>query len=98
MARTLPPEVTRGTLEGTILPGDVTLFRLHGTPDGRLSAYIAQGEVLDAEDGSFGSRGIIAVPDMGRFTATCCWSTTSPTIAPWPSLTAAGNCTRLCAA
>ena len=67
MARTLPPEVTRGTLEGTILPGDVTLFRLHGTPDGRLSAYIAQGEVLDAEDGSFGSRGIIAVPDMGRF-------------------------------
>ncbi len=51
---------------GTILPGDVTLFR-HGTPDGRLSAYIAQGEVLDAEDGSFGSRGIIAVPDMGRF-------------------------------
>lgn len=67
MARTLPPEVTRGTLEGTILPDDVTLFRLHGTPDGALSAYMAQGEVLDAEDGSFGSRGIIAVPEMGRF-------------------------------
>lgn len=68
MARTLPPEVTRGTLEGTILPGDVTLFRLHGTPDGKLSAYMAQGEVLDvAADGSFGSRGVIAVPEMGRF-------------------------------
>ena len=67
MARTLPPEVTRGTLEGNILPGNVTLFRLHGTPDGTLSAYMAQGEVLDVVDGSFGSRGIIAVPEMGRF-------------------------------
>lgn len=67
MARTLPPEVTRGTLEGNILPGNVTLFRLHGTPDGGLSAYMAQGEVLDVTDGSFGGRGVIAIPEMGRF-------------------------------
>ncbi len=31
MARSLPIEVTQGTLEGDIAPGDITFFRLqHG--------------------------------------------------------------------
>ena len=31
MARTLPEEVTQGTLEGDILPGDITFYRLQST-------------------------------------------------------------------
>ncbi len=46
MARSLPEEVTQGTLEGDIVPGDITFFRLQSTADCKLRAYIAQGEVL----------------------------------------------------
>ena len=67
MARTLPEEVTLGTLEGDIIPGDVTLFRLQGSADCRLRAYIAQGEVLPVATKSFGSIGIFAIPQMERF-------------------------------
>ena len=31
MARTLPEEVTQGTLEGDIAPGEITFFRLQST-------------------------------------------------------------------
>ena len=43
MARSLPEEVTNGTLEGDIVPGDITFFRLQSTSDSQLRAYIAQG-------------------------------------------------------
>ena len=36
MARTLPEEVTQGTLEGDIAPGDITFFRLQSTADTKL--------------------------------------------------------------
>ena len=39
-------EVTNGTLEGDIVPGDITFYRLQSTADSKLRAYIAQGEVL----------------------------------------------------
>lgn len=67
MARTLPEEVTQGTLEGDIAPGDITFFRLQSTADTKLRAYIAQGEVLPVATRSFGSIGIFAIPEMGRF-------------------------------
>ncbi len=67
MARSLPEEVTQGTLEGDIIPGDITFFRLQGTADGKLRAYIAQGEVLPVASRSFGSIGVFAIPEMGRF-------------------------------
>ena len=67
MARSLPEEVTQGTLEGDILPGEITFFRLHSTADTRLQAYIAQGEVLPVKTHSFGSIGVFAIPEMGRF-------------------------------
>ena len=67
MARALPEEVTQGTLEGDIVPGDITFFRLQSTADARLTAYIAQGEVLPVATKSFGSIGIFAIPEMGRF-------------------------------
>lgn len=67
MARSLPEEVTQGTLEGDIVPGDITFYRLQSTADCRLRAYIAQGEVLPVAARSFGAIGIFAIPEMGRF-------------------------------
>lgn len=67
MARSLPEEVTQGTLEGDIVPGDITFFRLQSTSDNKLRAYIAQGEVLPVRTRSFGAIGIFAIPEMGRF-------------------------------
>lgn len=61
------PDITRGTLEGRLKPGEVTIFRLQSTPDTILKSYIAEGEVLDVNPKSFGGIGIIAVPEMGRF-------------------------------
>ena len=61
------PDFTRGTLEGDIAPSDITFFRLQCDSEGALRAYIAQGEVLDVPTGSFGSIGVIAIPEMGRF-------------------------------
>ena len=67
MARTLPEEVTQGTLEGDIKPGDITFYRLQSTADNKLRAYVAQGEVLPVATRSFGSIGVFAIPEMGRF-------------------------------
>lgn len=67
MARTLPVEVTNGTLEGDIIPGDITFFRLQSTADARLKAYVAEGEVLPVATRSFGAIGVFAIPEMGRF-------------------------------
>ena len=67
MARSLPVEVTNGTLEGDIAAGDITFFRLQSTSDNVLRAYVAQGEVLDVRTQSFGAIGVFAIPEMGRF-------------------------------
>ena len=67
MARSLPIEVTQGTLEGDIAPGDITFFRLQSTADTQLRAYVAEGEVLNVPSHSFGSIGVFAIPEMGRF-------------------------------
>lgn len=67
MARSLPIEVTNGTLEGDIAPGKITFFRLQSTSDAKLRAYIAEGEVLPVATRSFGSIGIFAINEMGRF-------------------------------
>lgn len=67
MARSLPVEVTNGTLEGDIMPGDITFFRLQSTSDNGLRAYTAQGEVLPVATKSFGAIGVFAIPEMGRF-------------------------------
>ena len=67
MARNLPEEVTQGTLEGDIIPGDITFFRLQSTSDNHLKAYVAQGEVLNVPTRSFGGIGVFAIPEMGRF-------------------------------
>ena len=67
MANSLPVEVTNGTLEGDLKPGKITLYRLQSTADNRLLAYAAEGEILPVKTKSFGSIGVFAVPEMGRF-------------------------------
>ncbi|HSW39658.1 MAG TPA: fucose isomerase [Acidobacteriota bacterium] len=61
------PDITRGTLEGRIKAGPVSIFRIQSTPESHVQAYMANGEVLDIDPGSFGSIGVIAVKEMGRF-------------------------------
>ena len=67
MARSLPEEVTQGTLEGDLVPGDITFYRLQSTADNHLRAYVAQGEILPVATRSFGGVGVFAIPEMGRF-------------------------------
>ena len=67
MARALPVEVTNGTLEGDIQPGDITFYRLQSTADNKLRAYVAEGEVLPVATRSFGGIGVFAIKEMGRF-------------------------------
>ena len=61
------PDITRGTLEGDIIPGDITFFRLQSTADAQLRAYIAQGEILPVATRSFGGIGVFAIDEMARF-------------------------------
>jgi L-fucose isomerase-like protein len=61
------PNVTRGTLEGRIKTGGMTIFRLQSTADTILRSYMAEGEVLDIDPKSFGGIGVIAIKEMGRF-------------------------------
>ena len=61
------PDFTRGTLEGDIAAGPITFYRLQTTPDTKLQAYIAEGEVLPVGTKSFGGIGIFAINEMGRF-------------------------------
>ena len=67
MARSLPIEVTNGTLEGDLIPGDITFYRLQSTADNKIRAYVAQGEVLTVATRSFGAIGVFAIKEMGRF-------------------------------
>jgi L-fucose isomerase-like protein len=61
------PNITRGTLEGTLRPGQVTLFRLQSTADTRLRSYVADGEILNINPKSFGCISVFAINEMGRF-------------------------------
>lgn len=61
------PDISRGTIEGDIVDGNITFFRIQSTADAKLRGYIAQGEVLPVATRSFGSIGIFAISEMGRF-------------------------------
>ena len=60
-------EKAKGTVQGSIVPGEVTIFRLQGTREGKLRAYIAQGQILPVEEETYGGKAIIAIPEMERF-------------------------------
>lgn len=61
------PDITRGTLEGALKPGDITFFRLQGTADAALRSYVAEGEIIDVDPNSFGGIGVFAIKEMARF-------------------------------
>jgi L-fucose isomerase-like protein len=61
------PDITRGTLEGQLAPGEATLFRVQGTADGGLVSYVAEGSILDIDPRSFGCIGVFAIPHFARF-------------------------------
>ena len=61
------PDITRGTLEGTLKAGNTTIFRLQSTADAQLRSYVAEGEILDIDPKSFGSIAVFAIPEMARF-------------------------------
>jgi L-fucose isomerase-like protein len=61
------PNITRGTLEGRLKPGPITMFRLQSTPGCELRSYIAEGEILDVDPRTFGGTGVIAIPGFARF-------------------------------
>lgn len=61
------PCLCRGTLEGAITPGDMTLFRLQSTADAKLQAYVADGTVLPVAPRSFGTIGVMGVKGLSRF-------------------------------
>ena len=67
MARTHPQDWCEGTIEGDIKPGKITFYRLQSTADAQIRAYVAEGEVLPVATQSFGSIGVFAIPEMGRF-------------------------------
>lgn len=61
------PNITRGTIEGQIKSGPISVFRIQGTPDADLKAYVANGEVLNINPKSFGCIGVFAIEEMARF-------------------------------
>jgi L-fucose isomerase-like protein len=61
------PDITRGTIEGQIKAGNICIFRLQSTSDAELTAYVANGEVLNINPKSFGCIGVFAIEKMARF-------------------------------
>lgn len=58
---------SNGTVQGNIVSGAVTIFRLQAMRDGKLRAYVAQGQILPVEMDTYGGRAVIAIPEMERF-------------------------------
>lgn len=61
------PNITRGTIEGQIKSGPISIFRIQSTPEAVMKAYVANGEVLNINPKSFGCIGVFAINEMGRF-------------------------------
>ncbi|MBO7720777.1 MAG: fucose isomerase [Kiritimatiellae bacterium] len=66
-ARLMGEAITKGTLEGQIKPSDTTMFRLQSTSDAKLVSYLAEGRFLDVKPCSFGSIGVVGIPEFARF-------------------------------
>ena len=66
-ARLMGEDITKGTLEGQIMPSDTTMFRLQANSDSKLVSYIGEGKFLDIDPCPFGSIGVVGIPDFARF-------------------------------
>lgn len=58
---------SKGTIQGSIIPGAITIFRIQGMRDGNIRAYVCQGQILPVDEDTYGGKGIIAIPQMERF-------------------------------
>lgn len=63
----LEPDISRGTIEGQLRPGEITWFRIQAAANDGLKAYMAEGETLDIDPSTPGGTGIFAVPGFARF-------------------------------
>ena len=81
------PDFTRGTLEGDIAASPITFYRLQCDSEGKVRAYVAEGEVLPVATQSFGGIGIFAIKEMGRFYRPSAASASSPS-RKWAASTA----------
>ena len=61
------PDITVGTLEGTLCPGPTTVFRINASKESRLQGYVAEGEILNVNPESFGGIGVVACRGFARF-------------------------------
>ena len=60
-------EQSKGTIQGAVVPGPITIFRIQGMRDNKLRAYVCQGQILPVVEETYGGRAIIAIPEMERF-------------------------------
>lgn len=60
-------EMAQGTIQGGLKPGLITIFRIQVSSNGKLSAYMAEGEILPINIDTYGGRAVIAVKEMSRF-------------------------------
>ncbi len=58
---------SKGTIQGNVISGAVTVFRLQGMRDNKLRAYVCQGQILPVEVETYGGKAIIAIRGMQRF-------------------------------
>lgn len=65
--RLIGEEQSNGTIQGEIRPGAITMFRIQGMADGKLRAYVAQGQILPVSIETYGGWGVVAIPEMERF-------------------------------
>ena len=59
--------MTQGPIASKPQPRTHKFISFQRTADTTLRAYVAQGEILPVATRSFGSIGVFAIPEMGRF-------------------------------
>lgn len=57
-------ELNRGTLEGALKSGKVTLFRVHADKRGKLQAYMMEGDILSYPIQTYGCYAVFCVKNM----------------------------------
>ena len=60
-------EDNRGTLEGRLKDGKVSVFRLHSSAEGKLQSYIADGEILPVDLNTYGCYAVFGIEKMELF-------------------------------
>jgi L-fucose isomerase-like protein len=70
---TVGPEITYGTIQGRVKSGPFTFLRV-STEDleGRLSAYVGEGELTNDPITTFGGYGVVRVPNMQQLLRYIC--------------------------